>query len=880
MEKYVKVKSKTDNYIYVNVATADAVGMIKPDNDTLKVSEDGTLRVERSPYAEHADHATNAAQAEEAYHATNADNAMKATYYKTSSGTPSSKTINKEFSDIKKNIDDIESGAIAVEVAKYYEKFDGGKSEWTIGEHLKDHEDGIDALFATTADLTNNKQDQIKSSDNRNISITLIDELTSTTDGKPDIPSVYGIKKYILDNLKLVKVGETDDIKYQLKIQDNVLGTIDFPKEMLLKTVSYDPNSNILILVFDTENGEITQNIDLNDLVDIYTAGNGLLLVGNQFSINLDGNSNNSLTVSADGLMLDKTQFASASDFQNLSEQVTDNTAQIETLNSNYVKSPVETSAFINGQNTLANAQSTFSVESNNRFDYDSITPKMDYGSFSKIQGGYFVQGADGGRFDVSFSNGWLVFNMSLSKGDIISFDYEVLSLMKPEWNKFTVTINPMNISKNEYGLSVGSSGRFIWEIPKDGVNDWVFRVGGLGVNITNICISKVTDTYTPFLADGTAVTVRKANKNLAYFNNQTAHKLSVSDNIFTANGTATINSAIPAQFVYVTAGTYTLGYKYISGTVEAVEGTSGDIGYIRIYNKDGTALTSKVIYIRPNNYTTEMSSTITITENCFARLYPLVANDKIYTNYKFVCSLEKSDTYTGYEKPVYEDITTAVGQSINITQYDNITNLSVLTEGAVASGQFILSTADQINVKPTSLVGTFAKRPTGTYTYPIIYTATDKTDQTRTTRLEAREDGSVSSKWISMLNSNDSLKLYRHHITMTYTLEGQSSPDILEFMLISTNSSLMSANKTDGYIGYEGCIVGYEGAITNTYGGLDFGNIIGVVATTATANYGNPYRFNTLVYVPWDDASVKWYKLPIKSSDSVFSFTDTVTEI
>lgn len=45
MEKYVKVKSKTDNYIYVNVATADAVGMIKPDDDTLKVSQDGTLRV-------------------------------------------------------------------------------------------------------------------------------------------------------------------------------------------------------------------------------------------------------------------------------------------------------------------------------------------------------------------------------------------------------------------------------------------------------------------------------------------------------------------------------------------------------------------------------------------------------------------------------------------------------------------------------------------------------------------------------------------------------------------------------------------------------------------------------------------------------------------
>lgn len=415
-----------------------------------------------------------------------------------------------------------------------------------------------------------------------------------------------------------IQLVETNTLEYTLYVGGQSAGVINIPQDQFLESVAFDPETGILTFVFNTSGGQTTTNIDISSLIDTYTAGNGLQVSNNQFSVKLDGSQDNSLTISANGLMLDKTQFASTAEFQNLSAQVTDNTAQIETLNSNYVKSPVETSAFINGRNTLANAQSSFTVESST-------------------------------------------------------------------------------------------------------------------------------------LADGTAVTVRKANKNLAYFDNQTYVYLSVSDNIFTANGTSTLNAVVPSQYVYITAGTYTLGYKYISGTVEAVEGTSGDIGYIRIYNKDGTALTQNVIVMNQNNYKTEMSKTITITENCFARLYPLVATDKIYTKYKFVCSLEKSDTYTGYEKPVYEDITTAVGQSINITQYDNITNLSVLTEGAVVSGQFILSTQYELNDKLTPLFGKFASRPTTSQPYAILYIATDQTGENKVTILPANTDGSVSGNWISI---------------------------------------------------------------------------------------------------------------------------------
>lgn len=926
MEKYVKVKSKTDNYIYVNVATADAVGMVKPDNYTLNVSEDGTLKVRTSPHADYAGEAT---------HAQNADDAMKATYYQTSSGTPSSKTINNEFLDIKKNIDDIENGTIAVEVAKYYEKIDGGKSEKTIGEHLKDHEDGIDALFATTADLTNNKQDQIKSSDNRNISITLIDELTSTADGKPDIPSVYGIKKYILDNLKLVNVSGADDIKYQLKIQDNVLGTIDFPKEILLKTVSYDPETNILILVFDTENGEITQNIDLNDLVDIYTAGNGLQISNNEFSVKKDSREENVVEVSSEGVYVDGSKYVPKIYLENLYFQRTnvltanlvsgmpipDSSAYMQLVtnatdikftssnkltiskilesdlkiaktdalkvtllfainttkdiefgarvkigtryvssnqsfgldhyagNSEYTsvnektlsiifdnllgvesfpegatlsveifarqgtsgdaftmrvfcgatidvfyrnsfaalafnqtsistsqladkavtkpklsqdlqdeiqqcvdgltKSELVSGAFLNGQNTLKDAISNFKVESNNRFDYDNVTPVISNGTLSPITNGYLVQGNynPDAQNPNAFVNGRLTFRMAVNPGEIISFDYKINAVVQTDnrlWVGFTSGRYAKTITPQ---LSIGSTGRASIVVPNEASNtltEWIILLSSMTVEITNICISKVTDTYTPFLADGTAVTVRKANKNLASFNDSVDTNLTVSNSVFTLNGVPSASIIKAGNFIYLNKGTYNVSYHYISGSMTA-NPNNPNIGLlIRLWDKNNKS--AGYFSILPNNYTTDYNQNMIVTESGFYRLYPLF-NALTYSNLKFGFQIEKSDTYTGYETPVYEDITTAVGQSVNITQYDKVTNLSVLTEGGSVTGQFILSTADQINVKPTSLVGTFAQRPTGTYTYPIIYTATDKTDQTRTTRLEAREDGSVSSK-------------------------------------------------------------------------------------------------------------------------------------
>ena len=416
-----------------------------------------------------------------------------------------------------------------------------------------------------------------------------------------------------LNDIQLVK---TNDLEYTLKVGGIDSGTINIPKDQFLKSVEFNPDTKILTFVFTTSTGDVTTTIDMSALIDVYTAGNGLLLVGNQFSINLNGNSNNSLTISADGLMLDKTQFASTAEFQNLSEQVTDNTAQIETLNSNYVKSPVETSAFINGQNTLANAQSTFSVESNNRFDYDNVRAQLNNGTVAKIENGYTATGNWGGAASgPAHSNGWLYFYIQVYPGDIISFDYKIIALNSSQTqNTLALGYGGGWNTGIKTNCAVGDTGRAVKIAPANAASFYV-ALSSMTVEITNICISKVTDTYTPYLADGTAVNVK-------------------------------------------------------------------------VYNSDDTENT---------------------------------------------------------------EITTAVGQSVNITQYDNITNLSVLTEGAVVSGQFILSTQYELNDKLTPLFGTFASRPTTTQPYAILYIATDQTGTNKVTILPANTDGSVSGNWISI---------------------------------------------------------------------------------------------------------------------------------
>lgn len=91
----------------------------------------------------------------------------------------------------------------------------------------------------------------------------------------------------------------------------------EFVADGVLQDVIYNPATRDLIFIWNivvgTEGGEIaykTDTINIGDLVDTYTAGNGLLVNDNEFSIKLAADSESFLSVDTNGLKLTGIQSA------------------------------------------------------------------------------------------------------------------------------------------------------------------------------------------------------------------------------------------------------------------------------------------------------------------------------------------------------------------------------------------------------------------------------------------------------------------------------------------------------------------------------------------------------------------------------------------
>lgn len=85
----------------------------------------------------------------------------------------------------------------------------------------------------------------------------------------------------------------------------------DFVKDSVLEDVEYKAESQEIIFTWKTIDGETkTDAVSVADFVQVYTAGNGLDLNSNQFSIKIDGESESFLTVGANGVKLAGVQTA------------------------------------------------------------------------------------------------------------------------------------------------------------------------------------------------------------------------------------------------------------------------------------------------------------------------------------------------------------------------------------------------------------------------------------------------------------------------------------------------------------------------------------------------------------------------------------------
>jgi hypothetical protein len=112
-----------------------------------------------------------------------------------------------------------------------------------------------------------------------------------------------------------------NNLLYYLSVNGERAGEINIPKDQFLKSVEYDSETDTLIFTWVTETGEQTTRIDMSDLVDVYSAGDGIKLKDNQFGIKLDDTSSNALTVSENGLKLDLSNYVDLNSEQRLTNK-------------------------------------------------------------------------------------------------------------------------------------------------------------------------------------------------------------------------------------------------------------------------------------------------------------------------------------------------------------------------------------------------------------------------------------------------------------------------------------------------------------------------------------------------------------------------------
>lgn len=560
----------------------------------------------------------------------------------------------------------------------------------------------------------------------------------------------------ILDGIEIVKVSA---LEYNLMVDETIKGTINIPKDQFLKSVSYDPETHVLTFIFLTSDGEVPTPIDMSSLVDVYQAGNGLTLANNTFSIKLDPSSNNALTLSAAGLMLDNTPLEKAAE-------------DIEILNSDIPKSAKETGAFISGNNTLAGAKAEVSVESKNLIPF----PYANGGAGSTVT-------KNGVTFTVNADQSVTV-NGTASSGTGFDFIYQG-TLKKAGYYTLSTKYNlpeGLLVVMRKNGTSwmdASSSNPFVTGYYNNGdtgvqCNIWVPG----GSTVTNAIVypqleyGETATAYTPYLPAGTAVEVQACGKNLFDLNADkywgSADITERAGSTFTVSGQAGTWIAVEFILPEIQNKTLTVSGEWI---------TSGsNVGGLRVQwiTQNGIAVGDTIA----ETYISGQAATGTVPKKPDNAKY---LGFFVYSNTNGTVTGSTSVTYENVQLEIgetatyyasYEGLTypAAVGETIEVEQYDGVTNIISITAGAAVSTQFLQSTRYELDTKPVSLAGTYAERPTGTYPYVVLYTATDRSGETY--RLEANADGSVSANWVKING------MYQHNIVI--------SPDGLTYFSVT----------------------------------------------------------------------------------------------
>lgn len=158
--------------------------------------------------------------------------------------------------------------------------------------------------------------------DTDTIKLTKVNSNTGTTiSGTLKLSSLTGNQLIVSDTEVGGGLYHNVDLTYQtgdkngvltLMVNGNPLKTINLPLEQFLKRAYYDDVRKELVLVFTTEGqGDEEVRINVGDLVNTYTAGLGLNLLGHEFSLKLNKTASEKfISLNEEGLALNGIQTA------------------------------------------------------------------------------------------------------------------------------------------------------------------------------------------------------------------------------------------------------------------------------------------------------------------------------------------------------------------------------------------------------------------------------------------------------------------------------------------------------------------------------------------------------------------------------------------
>lgn len=127
-----------------------------------------------------------------------------------------------------------------------------------------------------------------------------------TADVEDVINTVSDLETEVEKKIESVEVEKNNDLQYFINVDGVKVGEINIPADQFFKGASYDPQTKVLTLTFIITREGVTSeevvNINISDLVDVYTAGDGLNLSENKFSIRRNQESENYLVLNTDGI--------------------------------------------------------------------------------------------------------------------------------------------------------------------------------------------------------------------------------------------------------------------------------------------------------------------------------------------------------------------------------------------------------------------------------------------------------------------------------------------------------------------------------------------------------------------------------------------------